>query len=647
MNRRERRVSAGKSGKALSDRAAATPASLYKTGLRHLQAGRDLDVQACCQQALALDPDHSDSLHLMGLLCLRAKQHDHAAEWLIRAIRRDPRPEYLSSLGSALQQQGRYDDALKTVDKAVQLKPDDPRLWQQLGHMLADMKRPAEAVLALQHVLKLDPKSWDAANQCGILLHDLGRLAEALACFSLCDRLRPDQAQTLYHRGQALSGLRRYPEALADLERGCALDPGHAEIRNSLGFVLRALGRHREALEAFDRALRLRADHVEALNGKAMSLAYFNRFEEALALMEQIRTLQPAYVPAQVNKALWLSELHRFDEALAAYGQANVLDPGNADAAWNSSFLHLLLGNFEAGWAGHEARWKAQARSNTSYPDFSEPRWTGQEPVEGKTVLIYAEEGLGDAIQFARYIPMVAARGADIVLVVGAPVRSLLSGLPGVSQCLTKPLATRPAFDFHCAISSLPLIFGTRLDTIPDGTSFLPPPPADLVQAWEDRLGRHDRPRVGLVWSGHPRHKNDHNRSIPLDRLHAILGRDATFVSLQKEPRPEDKTTLLERREIVDLTEHLGDFVDTAALVSCLDLVITVDTSVAHLAATLGRPTWILLPYTPDFRWLLDRDDSPWYPSVRLFRQNEDRDYGAVLDRVRAALDTRIAAWPR
>ncbi len=269
--------------------------------------------------------------------------------------------------------------------------------------------------------------------------------------------------------------------------------------------------------------------------------------------------------------------------------------------------------------------------------------WLGQEPVEGKTILIYADEGLGDSIQFVRYVSMLADRGARVILVVQKPLLPLLSGIPGVSQCLPTTVGTLPAFDMHCPICSLPMAFGTRLDTIPSTTSYLPRPEVSRLRVWEDRLGPRGSLRVGLVWSGNPDHRDDHNRSIPLRALLQVLDIDATFISLQKDPRPDDKAALLDRPGVVDLTPHLTDFSETAALISCLDLVITVDTSVAHLAGALGRPTWILLPYTPDYRWLLDRDDSPWYPSVRLFRQTETRNYAEVIDRVRVALLSLIS----
>ena len=640
MNPRERRTE-GHTSPTPAQGAAATPAALHAAALRELEAGRPLGAQLACEQALALDPLHADSLHLMGLLCFRAHQYDHAVEWLVLAIRREPRPEFLASLGRALRQQSRHDEALQTFDKAIQLKPTDAELWRELGAVLTDLKRADEAVLAFQHALTLDPNNVGAADQCGNLLRTLGRYEEALACFARSDELQPDNAQTLYLRGHTLSDLKRYREALADLTRAHALDPKHPGICNSLGYVLQNLARHEDALAAFDKAIALKGDYAEALNSKAALLAHFQRFEEALALGERALTLQPDYVPARINKALRLLELHRFDEAFAAFERALALDPGNADATWNLSFLHLLTGNFEAGWAGREARWNAQARSETSYPDFAEPRWRG-EPIAGKRLLIYAEEGLGDAIMFARYIPMVAARGVNIILVVSAALRPLLSALPGVSQCLTKPLAERPAFDVHCGLSSLPMIFGTRLETIPPA-DYLPPPQPSLVAAWEDRLGPRNRLRVGLVWSGHAAHKNDRNRSLPLKALAPLLALDADFISLQKDPRSDDKAVLLAQGGMVDLTAHLTDFTETAALLACLDLVISVDTSVAHLAGTLGRPTWMLLPYTPDFRWLLGRDDSPWYPSIRLFRQRENRDYADAIQSVRDALTALIS----
>jgi tetratricopeptide (TPR) repeat protein len=581
MNRRERRAATGGPSPTLpGGSAAATPVALYEAGLGHMRVGQYLDAQVCCQQALVLDPSHADTLHLMGLLALHATQYDHAVEWISRAIAQDPRPEYLFSLGTALRHLRRYEEALKVFDKAIHFKPDKAELWVALGKALVDLDRRPEALLSFQHALTLNPRNWDAAHESGTLLNRMGRREEALSHFKLCADLTPND--------------------VAD----------NATTFNNIGNVLQSLGRSEEALQWLDRALHLRPDFVEALS----------------------------------NKAIALGQLRRFDEALSAYDGVKALDPDHAVSNWNAALLHMLTGNFEAGWAAREARWKIASLS-AGYPKFTEPMWLGRESIEGKTVLIAADEGQGDAIQFARYVPMVAARGARVILVVQDALCSLLSGLNGVSQCIPKSVAANgvPPFDVHCPLGSLPLAFATRLDTIPAGLPYLPAPASARVKAWEDRLGPRDRLRVGLVWSGNPEHKGDHHRSTSLRACSAFLDLEATFVSLQKDPRPDDRITLGERAEVVDLTSDLTDFAETAALISCLDLVITVDTSVAHLAGALGCPTWILLPYTPDYRWLLDRDDSPWYPTVRLFRQHESRDYGPVIDRIRAELAAMIS----
>jgi tetratricopeptide (TPR) repeat protein len=608
MNRRNRRADARKPQANSNGPGASAPAACYEAGLRHLRAGRYLDAQICCQQALAADPNHPDSLHLMGLLSRQAQQYEHAVEWIARAIRQAPKVEYLSSLGATLQQLGRLEEALKALDKAVQLKPEDAELWINLGNVLAELERPADALLTFQHVLKLNPRHWDAAYRSGFLLHRLERPAEALFYFDLSDRLQPNQAVILEMRAIALHKLKRFEEALADNRRAHVLNPENADTCNNIGAILQLLGRDEEALSWFDRALELRPDYIVAFTNKASSLQSF----------------------------------HRFDEAFAIYHHMKTIDPGNAQADWDLSLLHMLTGNFEAGWAGREARWKAHS---VVYPKLSEPMWLGKESIEGKTILICSDEGLGDSIQFARYVPMVAARGARVILVVDDAMYPLLSTLSGVAQSCSKSASMLPAFDMHCPMSSLPLAFGTRLDTIPSDISYLPAPAESRVQSWEDRLGPHNKLRVGLVWSGNPNHSNDHNRSVPLRTLSRILDVDASFVSLQKDLKPDDETALREWTDIIDLTADLADFNETAALVSCLDLVITVDTSVAHLAAALGRTTWILLPYLPDYRWLLNRDDSPWYPTVRLFRQTATREYADVLDRVRAELLARVSTF--
>jgi tetratricopeptide (TPR) repeat protein len=537
----------------------------------------------------------------MGLIAFAAGQYDHALEWMVQAVTQDPRPEYIASLGATLLKLGRHDEALKAFDKAVQVNPGDAALWKQMGDALLELQRYDQALLTFQHVLKLDPRHHDAAYKSGVLLSEVGRFEEAVARLDVCDRVLPNHALTLQARARAYLNLKKYEQALADNLAANALQPDYADTLNGIGACLQSLGREEEALTWFERALERLPDSIEILN----------------------------------NKASILGQLQRFEEAAEVYEHISARRLTNATTTWHLGLLNMLLGNFEAGWIGREARWTIPDPS--PYPKFNQPMWSGNESIRGKTILIHVDEGLGDTLQFIRYVPMVTARGARVILVVERPLASLLENFAGVSKCLAFSGEPLPPFDMHCPIGSLPMISGTRLDTIPAETSYLPSPPEARIQAWKERLGPHDRLRVGLVWSGSLTHRNDHNRSTSLRVLSPLLDIDATFVSLQKDPRAADKAEL-DKTNIIDWTRDLEDLADTAALVQCLDLVITVDTSVAHLAAALGRPTWLLLPWTPDYRWLLGRDDSPWYPTVRLFRQDKNRNYADVVERVRAAL---------
>ena len=587
-----------------------SPAALYEAGLHHLGAGQLLDAQLCCQQALELDPGHADSLYLMGLISLQSRQHDHAVAWLSQAIRQTPKIDYLTSLGFTLKQMGRLDDALAVFDKAIQLKPDDAELWKHLGGVLLALDRGAEALLSYQHALSIDPAHKEAAFQSGLLLHQQQRDAEAVEAFTVCLTQQPNDLTALQMRAKCLRKLNRYPDYLADTERASTLAPADPLACNNVGDALVCLGRHAEALSWFDRAL----------------------------------SLQPGMIEVLLNKGFALLQLRRLADAADVYQKILAIDPGNAKAAWQLAHVELQCGDYVSGWARREARWNMPDFS-PEYPRFTAPKWLGNEDISGKTILIEEDEGFGDTIQFARYIPQVAARGAKVILVVREALRPLMTGIAGVSQCLAfKPELQRPAFDMHCPVMSLPLAFGTTLETIPPAT-YLPPPPADRVSAWEQRLGSHQRLRVGLVWSGNPHQGNDRHRSMPLSTLLPLLDLDADFISLQKEPRPADQALLIQQSHIIDVSGDLTDFVETAALISCLDVVISVCTSVAHLAATLGRPTWIMLPYLADWRWLRDRDDSPWYGSARLFHQDASCRYEPVVERVRAELTTAIAGF--
>jgi hypothetical protein len=440
-----------------------------------------------------------------------------------------------------------------------------------------------------------------------MLLLELGRHAEAVKCFDVAEKLNPSAA--LYQmRAVCLSAVNRFEEAQADYEKSIALDPSLAETHNNLGLLHWRFGRLEQAFACFDRALALRPDFHAVLNNKAVVLLHLQLLDEAFATLQR---------------------------SLAAA-------PDDAQTLFYLATLQLLTGDFERGWLAREARWRLPSVGLIDR-GFSQALWRGDQPLEGKTILLHSDEGLGDAIQFARYVPLVAALGAKVILEVEPPIQQLLGGIAGVAECVGR--SSPPAFDLHCPLGTLPLAFKTRLDTIPLAEGYVPAPPAARVKAWDNRLGPRNRFRVGLVWAGNPDHKNDHNRSMILRALAPLLDCDVQFVSLQKGVRNQDQAFLAERRDIVDLTEHLTDFSETAALTSCLDLVISVDTSVVHLAGALGAPVWTMLPFNPDWRWLLTRDDSPWYRSMRLFRQPRRGDWASVVDHVRLELESQASAW--
>ena len=381
-----------------------------------------------------------------------------------------------------------------------------------------------------------------------------------------------------------------------------------------------------------------RPDYADALYNRGNALKLLKRYEESLASYDRAVALQPNHADAHNNRGQVLRELGRYNEALASYDRALALRPHHVMAHCNAAALRLLTGDFGRGWVHYEWRWLKKSVVPTKR-NFSQPAWSGGDRLSGKTILIHSEQGLGDTIQFARYVPLIAAGGAQVIFEVQKPLQELMTGLAGAAKIAAKggPL---PQFDLHCPLLSLPLAFGTRLETIPSDNAYLRVPPRHLAE-WQSRLSGARHPRIGLVWSGNPGHERDGERSIGLRALLPMLdtlSAAASFVSLQKDVRAEDAAILKERADIVDYGPALRDFSDTAALVSQLDLVISVDTSVAHLAGALGKPVWILLTYFPDWRWLLGRDDSPWYPTARLFRQNGTGTWDDVIVRLCQAL---------
>lgn len=429
--------------------------------------------------------------------------------------------------------------------------------------------------------------------------------------------------------------------AAGDLARSEALcvailaaDPRHFHALHLRAAIAARRGDWGACIEHATRALALRPDHGEVLSNRGAALRMLDRYEEALADYDRAIAAAPQHAEAFNNRGVALAALNRHEEAIASYDRALALQPGYARARFNRALSRLVLGDYARGWDDYEARWEG---SDPAAPRrrYVQPEWDGKADLRGRTILLYAEQGLGDAVQFARYVPLVRARGARVLLEVHAPLKPWLAQLVNEGDAFALGEAL-PAFDFHCALLSLARAFGTRVESIPAAIPYLEAP-AEHVERWRSRLGARPGPRIGLAWSGSPTLRNDRHRTIALAALAPLLAQPATWIALQKDVRDADRA-FLERGELLHFGAELHDFRDTAALAALVDAVICVDTSIAHVAGALGRPLQVLLPYAPDWRWLLGRDDSPWYPGARLLRQPRIGDWDSVVARVAAQL---------
>ena len=624
--------------------------------------------------ALQKNPDNILALNNRGIALNALKRFDEALASYDRAI--VARPDFVEALinrGNTLQELQRFDELLASFDRAIAARPDHAEAYYNRANTLHALKRFDEALASFDRALALRPNYVDALINRGVTLHALTRFEDALASYDGAIALWPDGDAAFANRGMTLHALKRFDEALASFDRALALRPLNAAALGSRGFTLHVLRRFDEALAGYDgalalrpdnaelhsnrsvtlfelkrfaealasgdRALALRPDDPEAHANRGNALSVLKRFDEALADYDRALALRPDYAEAHTNRGVTLHMLKRFDEALQCYERALAAQPNFAEAHYNEGLSRLLTGDFDRGWRKHEW-WRQIAQFKRAERNFAQPRWTGSQAIAGKTILLHAEQGFGDTIQFCRYAPRVAALGARVILEVQAALRDLmLRSLGGGAVQVVSKGDTLPPFDMHCPFLSLPLAFGTGLATLPCETPYLRAS-EQAVANWSARLPPKTRPRIGLAWSGRPEHNNDQNRSIDLASfLSPLQGIDATLVSLQREVRAADAVVLQERSDVLHFGEELKDFSDTAALAANMDIVIAVDTSVAHLAGALAKPVWVLLPFVPDWRWLLDRDDSPWYPTARLFRQDDSRQWDGAFGRLRAALD--------
>jgi tetratricopeptide (TPR) repeat protein len=609
------------------------------------QEGRLAEAERLYRDILRHQPGHYDALHLLGVVALQSGHPERAVELIGKAVALKPDfAEAYVHRGVALRNLKRFAEALADYDRAIALKPDYAEAHNNRGNVLQAMKRPAEALASYDRAIALKPGYFEAHESRGDALRNLKRPAQALASYDQAIALKPDIAEAHFNRGVVLGELQRLDDALASYDRAIALKPDFAEAYSNRGIILHDLLRHGEALFSCEQAIAFNPNSAEAHYNRGLALSGLQRPLDALASYDQAIALKPDFAEAYSNRGSELLELRRPEEALIACGKAIALRPDMAQAQWNQSLCLLLMGRFAEGWRQYE--WRKKLDRPIAARSFPAPLWLGEDDIAGKTLFIWWEQGLGDTLQFCRYAKLAEAKGAKVVLSVQQPLHGLLKGLSPAIEIIGQADAPR-RYDYHCPLLSLPLAFGTTLETIPAPVPYLAVDPEKSAR-WKRKLGEKKNVRVGLVWSGGFRPDQpkvwslNERRNIPLAKLAQLMHPDIEFYSLQKgEPAAQLAELGRGHRDqpaIIDLTSELNDFADTAALVDNLDLVISVDTSTTHLAGAMGKPVWILNRFAACWRWLLERTDSPWYPTARLYRQPQAGDWDDVVRRVRADL---------
>ena len=466
----------------------------------------------------------------------------------------------------------------------------------------------------------------------GIALHQSGNLKDAESVYRRVLETDSGNFDALHMLGIICAQWQQFDQAEQLIRTALSIDSTIPPCHHNYGTVLAKLNRFEDAIDSYDKALAIAPNYAPVYSDRGNALKELGRFEEALATYDKGLALNPKDAVACYNRGIAFDKLGRFADALASYDRALAINPGYPEAQLNRGILLLLLGDFERGWKGYEWRWKIKKPSSPER-NFPQPKWSGEENISGKTILLHTEQGLGDTIQFSRYARMLADKGAKVILEVQKPLISLMSSLAGPTQ-LVAPGDPLPQFDYHCPLASLPYAFKTRLVTIPSNIPYLFPSSSG-VQKWKQRLPQSSGLKVCINWAGNSAFKLDAKRSILLPGiLPLVADSSASFLAIQKELRAGDLGILHNTPQINYLGDQIETFDDTAAIISLSDLVISSDTSVVHLAGALGKPVWVLLGLAPDWRWLLDRDDNPWYPTARLFRQTSPGDWKGTIERV-------------
>jgi len=584
-----------------------------------------------------IDPDSPPPalvLNDQGVHLGRAGRIEEAIGCFRRALELTPEfPEAHNNLAINLAVQGCVEEAVASYQEAIRLRPDYPEAHNNLGITLARSGRIEEAVAQFERAVACKADYPEAHNNLANALRNQGRIDEAVSQYRAALELRPRYPEAHNNLANALAELGRDEEALGHYEEAIRLNPRYAEAHNNLANALATLGGSDEAEQGYHRALWHNPDYAEAHNNLGNNLAEKGRLAEAVACYRQALSLNPEYAEAWNNLGISLNKQGKHGEAEDAYAEALRFKPDYPDAHLNRALGWLASGNFEQGWAEYEWRWECPGINRAPFP---QPAWAG-ESLKGRTIVLYYEQGLGDTLQFVRYAPLVKRRGGTVVVDCQPQLASLLSRCPGIDRLVPRgePL---PEFHVHCALMSLPRIFHTTLADVPSRVPYLYADPR-LVAQWRRRLEPVQGFRIGVNWQGSKHYKGDRHRSFAIDHFAALAEvPGAKLVSLQKGPAESQLAAFSEKHEVLsfgdELDEGKGAFEDTAAVMMNLDLVVTSDTSIAHLAGGLGVPVWIPLSWSADWRWLEHREDCPWYPTMRLFRQVHPGDWPEVFRRM-------------
>jgi tetratricopeptide (TPR) repeat protein len=599
-----------------------------RQAIAHYHAGQLDEAAAACRAIIGHDPFHADAWHVLGLAELGLGRTDAALESLAQAIRAAPdTAAYHASRGQALKAAGRLDAAIGAHREAIRLQPATAGFHYNAGNALLAAGRAEQAAACFSHAIRLRPGWADAHNNLGHALGRQGRAEAALAAFREAAALAPHTPEFRFNIAETAASLNRHEDAIAAYAETLRLASGHTLARFGLARSLTAIGRFDTVVACWEAAANADPTDAEAINQLTTALARVGRLRDAEHQARRFLALRPDWPGASNNLANVLEMQGQIAAAIPLYRQALALDPEFAAASFGLSTALFRAGDFPAAWRAYEARWTAHSMTRR----FATPHWTG-EPLGDQTLLLHWEQGLGDSAFLARFIPLAAQR-ARVIVLVQPPLRRLFATLPGV-EAVFDDEAALPPWHAHCPLGSLPAALGITRDSIPAKIPYFHADPA-ATASWRARLAALPGRRVGLVWAGNPGFTGDNLRSLPPGALAPLIGVPGiSFVSLQKgaaEPAPAGLLA-------ADWSAELSDFADTGALMTALDLILTVDTSSAHVAGALARPTWLMNRFNTDWRWTEEGGAQMWYPTVRQFRQPRPADWGPVLAAVRAAL---------